>query len=60
MFKIPKKYEDAIREVYKEEARVWCMLNKGYTHGTDQNEVIHCESFTELRSELKYIEGAKK
>lgn len=60
MFKIPKKYEDAIREVYKDEDGVWCMLNKGYTHGTDQNEVIHCESFTELRSELKYIEGAKK
>ena len=57
MFKIPKKYEAAIKEIYKDEDGIWCLLNKGFSHGVDKTSVIHCETYSDLRSELKDIKG---
>ncbi len=55
VFRIPKKYQPAIKEVYKDEDGVWCNLNDGWVHGVDGTHVIHCETYTELRSELPDI-----
>ena len=55
MFRIPKKYQPAIKEIYKDEDGVWCNLNDGWVHGVDETHIIHCETFSELRSELSDI-----
>ena len=55
MFKVPKKYQAAIKEVYQDEDGIWCNLNPGWVHGVDENQTIHCETFKELRLELPDI-----
>lgn len=59
MFNIPKKYQSAIKKLYTDEDGIWCLLNDGYAHGTDETKVIHCETFKELRSEFRYIKKVK-
>ena len=59
MFKVPSKYESAVRSVYTDEDGIWCILNENWVHGTDENQVIHCETFDELRRELTDIREIK-
>lgn len=55
VFKVPKKYQAAIKEVYQNEDGIWCILNSGWVHGVDETQTIHCETYKELRSELPDI-----
>ncbi len=55
MFKIPKKYQAAIKEIYEDEDGIWCILNSEWVHGVDEAHTIHCETYKELRSELTDI-----
>lgn len=55
MFRVPSKYKLSIRNVYTDEDGIWCNLNEGWVHGVDENQVIHCETFDELRRELSDI-----
>ena len=55
LLRIPKIYKPEIKEIYKDEVGVWCNLNDGWVHGVDETHIIHCETFSELRSELSDI-----
>lgn len=44
-----------IKEIYEDEDGIWCLLKKGYIHGTDETQVIHCETYKELKEELKEV-----
>lgn len=53
--KLTKKQQEFVREIYKDDDGVWCSLKPGYGWGVDRNRVIHCETYTELREELKDV-----
>ena len=53
--KLTKKQQEFVREIYKDEDGVWCNLKPGYGWGVDGNHVIHCETYMELREELKDV-----
>lgn len=60
MFRVPSKYKSAVRSVYTDEDGVWCTLNPNWVHGVDENQVIHCETFDELRRELVDVREVKQ
>ncbi len=55
-YKIPKKYKEAVKELYQDEDGIWCTLNDGWGCGVFHNDgVMHCETIKELRNEMTYI-----
>lgn len=53
--KLTKKQKEFVKEIYKDEDGIWCLLKTGYGYGIDENSVIHCETYSELKEELKYV-----
>lgn len=59
-FKLTENQKKKIKEIYKDEDGIWCILEKGYCHSNnDDAGVIHCETKQELRHEVKYIKKRK-
>lgn len=54
------KEQCAIQEFYTDEDGIWCILKPGWGWGTDNNKVLHCESFTEFRREWKNVHKISK
>lgn len=54
-YKIPKKYEDAIGEVYKDDDGIWVLLNVGFFDSDMGGRTIHVDDGKELRSALTNI-----
>ena len=54
---IPQKYHCMIKELYKDEDDIWCVLNIGY-QTREHGRTIHEETITGLRYELKGIKKA--
>lgn len=54
-YKIPKKHQVAIKEVYQDEDGIWCTLNSGYVWGIDENSICNAENYKQLLEELKEI-----
>lgn len=59
-FKLTENQKKKIKEIYRDEDGIWCILEKEYCHSSnDDAGVIHCETKQELRHEVKYIKKRK-
>ena len=55
-FRLTENQKKKIKEIYRDEDGIWCILEKDYCHSNnDDAGVIHCETKKELRHEVKYI-----
>lgn len=52
---VPKKFHEAIREIFKDDDGYWVYLKHGWHDGIMDCHVIHTDTIAELRSEVKFI-----
>jgi len=55
MVKIPKKYQDAIKEVYETDSGWMAKLNEGWYWGVDACTVLHEDTMSELIKAMRDI-----
>ena len=53
---IPKKFHDAVKDIYRDSDGYWVILRQGWTDGIMGSHVIHTNTVTELRNEARLIE----
>lgn len=53
--RLTKKQKEFVKEIYRDEDGVWCILNPGFGWGVDETSVIHCETYAELKEEMKDV-----
>ena len=53
--RVPKKYQKAIKEIWKDQDGWWATLNNGYVSGVDENSVINGEDWKQIREAMDEI-----
>lgn len=53
--KLSQKQKVFVKEIFTDEDGICCVLRQGFKHRIDHSKILHCESYSKLRNELKLI-----
>lgn len=53
--KLSQKQKVFVKEIFTDEDGICCVLRQGFEHRIDHSKILHCESYSKLRNELKLI-----